>query len=180
MHENSDDELDNAHLMRMAGRFSRRVRGWASANGVPVIDCGSEERKHKIAEEHLKKNPDVRGVFLVLVPWPPDPASACGAPFISEAAEVGHADGMSVLGTMYLFGRGVQADGVKAEAWLKRAARSGQVDAQSILGIMYATRQGVARNIPEAKEWLMKAAKAGDKHAIDMLRRIGGRSRLST
>ena len=31
--------LDNAHLMRMAGRFSRRVRGWAAANGVPVIDC---------------------------------------------------------------------------------------------------------------------------------------------
>lgn len=50
---------------------------------------------------HFKKNPDVRGVFLVLVPWPPDPASACGAPFISKAAEVGHADGMSVLGTMY-------------------------------------------------------------------------------
>lgn len=101
-------------------------------------------------------------------------------PFISEAAEAGHTDGMSVLGTMYLFGRGVQEDGVKAEAWLKRAARSGQVDAQSILGIMYATGQGVARNIPEAKEWLMRAAKAGDQHAIDMLRRIGGGSRLST
>jgi hypothetical protein len=67
LHGGSDDELDNAHLMRMAGRFSRRVRGWARANGVPVIDCGSEERKHRIAEEHMKKNPDVRGVFLVLV-----------------------------------------------------------------------------------------------------------------
>jgi len=49
LHESSDDELDNAHLMRMAGRFSRRVRGWASANGVPVIDCDREERKHEIA-----------------------------------------------------------------------------------------------------------------------------------
>ena len=101
-------------------------------------------------------------------------------PFISEAAEAGHADGMSVLGAMYLFGRGVQEDGVKAEYWLKRAARSGQVDAQSILGIMYATGQGVARNIPEAKEWLTRAAKAGDQHAIDMLRRIRGGPRLST
>lgn len=24
-----DDELDNVHLMRLAGRFSRRLRGWA-------------------------------------------------------------------------------------------------------------------------------------------------------
>ena len=32
----SDETLDNTHLMRMAGRFSRRVRGWAdSAKRVP-------------------------------------------------------------------------------------------------------------------------------------------------
>ena len=35
----SDAELDDAHLMRLAGRFARRVRAWAAANGVPVIDC---------------------------------------------------------------------------------------------------------------------------------------------
>jgi hypothetical protein len=57
LHNGSDAELDNAHLMRMAGRFSRRVRGWAQAHDVPVIDCGREERKHLMAEEHLKKNP---------------------------------------------------------------------------------------------------------------------------
>ena len=28
----SDDTLDNAHLMRLAGRFSRRVRGYAKAH----------------------------------------------------------------------------------------------------------------------------------------------------
>ena len=67
LHHGSDAELDNAHLMRMAGRFSRRVRGWAQAHDVPVIDCGREERKHLIAEEHLKKNPCIRGLFLILV-----------------------------------------------------------------------------------------------------------------
>ena len=67
LHGGSDDQLDNAHLIRMAGRFSRRVRGWSRASGVPVIDCDREERKHEIAAVHLKKNPDVRGVFLVLV-----------------------------------------------------------------------------------------------------------------
>jgi hypothetical protein len=43
------------------------VRGWARASGVPVIDCEREERKHEIAAAHLKKNPNVHGVFLVLV-----------------------------------------------------------------------------------------------------------------
>lgn len=67
-HDDRDDDLDNAHLMRMAGRFSRRVRGWAAANGVEVIDCKSGERKHLIAEEYLDAHPGAGpGVFLVLV-----------------------------------------------------------------------------------------------------------------
>ncbi len=63
----SDDTLDDAHLMRMAGRFARRVRGWARANGVPVIDCLAGERKHQIAEEHLSDHGPRPGVFLILV-----------------------------------------------------------------------------------------------------------------
>jgi len=68
LHGDSDEDLDNAHLMRMAGRFSRRVRGWAKAHGVPVVDCKSGERKHLIAEEYLASRRTVpAGVFLVLV-----------------------------------------------------------------------------------------------------------------
>src|SRR5450755_3654506 len=48
----SDDNLDNTHLMRLAGRFSRRLRGWAKSNAVPVIDCPAGERKHEIAEDY--------------------------------------------------------------------------------------------------------------------------------
>src|SRR3954453_19991207 len=48
-----DEELDDTHLMRMAGRFARRVRAFAKAQGIPVVDCKSGERKHRIAEEHL-------------------------------------------------------------------------------------------------------------------------------
>jgi hypothetical protein len=29
-HQDSDEELDNAHLIRLAGRFARRVRAWAA------------------------------------------------------------------------------------------------------------------------------------------------------
>ena len=46
----SDDQLDDTYLMRMAGRFARRVKAWAAANGVPVIFCTAGERKHLIAE----------------------------------------------------------------------------------------------------------------------------------
>lgn len=63
----SDETLDNNHLMRMAGRFSRRVRGYAKAHQIPVIDCRVGERKHDIAEEHLKTTTVTQGVFLILV-----------------------------------------------------------------------------------------------------------------
>lgn len=62
-----DDTLDNAHLIRMAGRFSRCVRGWAKKENIPVIDCAAGERKHNLAEEHLPTDPKRTGIFLVLV-----------------------------------------------------------------------------------------------------------------
>src|SRR5215213_15887 len=62
-----DGQLDNAHLMRMAGRFARRVRASAGAHGIPVIDCKRGERKHQIAEEYLAEHTVDRGVFLILV-----------------------------------------------------------------------------------------------------------------
>lgn len=63
----SDDTLDNAHLMRLAGRFSRRLRAWAKQRGVPVIDVRQGERKHEIAEELIAKDPHFTGVFWVIV-----------------------------------------------------------------------------------------------------------------
>jgi len=66
LHGGSDDQLDDAHLMRMAGRFARRVKAWAAANGVPVIFCTAGERKHLIAEQYLEENSVSPGVFLVL------------------------------------------------------------------------------------------------------------------
>jgi hypothetical protein len=63
----ADAVLDNAHLMRLAGRFARRVRAWAAANAVPVIDCTAGERKHLIAEEYLRTHSVGPGVFMILV-----------------------------------------------------------------------------------------------------------------
>lgn len=69
----SDDDLDNAHLMRMAGRFSRRLRAHAKAHQIPVIDCKRGERKDEIAKQHLPEDPDFVGVFLILVGRAPAP-----------------------------------------------------------------------------------------------------------
>ena len=63
----SDETLENAYLMRMAGRFSRRVRGYAKAHRIPVIDCPVGQRKHELAEEYLAKTTVTQGLFLVLV-----------------------------------------------------------------------------------------------------------------
>jgi hypothetical protein len=67
LHGGSDAALDNAHLMRTAGRFSRRVRAWAKANDVPVVDCKAGEHKHLIAEEYLADHAVGPGIFMVLV-----------------------------------------------------------------------------------------------------------------
>lgn len=63
----NDDDLDNAHLMRLAGRFGRRLRAYAKKEGIPVIDCKSGERKHEIAKQYLPQEPDFVGLFAVLV-----------------------------------------------------------------------------------------------------------------
>jgi hypothetical protein len=66
LHGGSDDQLDDTHLMRMAGRFARRVKAWAAANGVPLIFCTAGQRKHLIAEQYLEENSVTPGVFLIL------------------------------------------------------------------------------------------------------------------
>jgi len=66
LHDDCDEQLDNTHLMRFAGRFARRLKAWGNANGVPVIYCKAGERKHLIAEEYLATHEVGTGVFLVL------------------------------------------------------------------------------------------------------------------
>jgi hypothetical protein len=53
--------------MRLAGRFSRRIRGYAKAQNIPVIDCPAGQHKHDLAEEYLARTKVAQGLFLVLV-----------------------------------------------------------------------------------------------------------------
>lgn len=68
-----DAELDDTHLMRMAGRFSRRLRGWAEKNHIPVIDKASGERNSDITPELMPADPNFTGIFTVIVGRAPAP-----------------------------------------------------------------------------------------------------------
>lgn len=62
-----DENLDKTHLMRFAGRFSRRVRAWARKKGIPVVDCRRGERKHDLAQAYLPSDPEAVGFFVIFV-----------------------------------------------------------------------------------------------------------------
>ena len=62
----SDDQLDKTHLMRIAGRFGRRLRAYAKKEGIPIIDVPSGQRKHEVAAQYLPQDPDFVGVFVIL------------------------------------------------------------------------------------------------------------------
>lgn len=69
----SDNNLDNTHLMRFAGRFSRRVHAFAEKKGIPLIYCQRGERKHEIAEQYIPDNTKYCGIFCILVSRAPAP-----------------------------------------------------------------------------------------------------------
>jgi len=63
----SDEELEDARLMRVAGRFARRVKRWSDQEGIPLIYARAGQRKDEIAEEHRPRDPHASGVFLIVV-----------------------------------------------------------------------------------------------------------------
>jgi hypothetical protein len=63
----SDDTLDKNHLMRMAGRFGRRVRAFCASKDIPLIYSKSGDRKHEHAERHIPKSAEFNGIFYVFV-----------------------------------------------------------------------------------------------------------------
>ena len=63
----SDETLNDTHLMRLAGRFSRRLRAWARKNDVPVIYTATGERMHPIVESKQPDDPGFTGIFCITV-----------------------------------------------------------------------------------------------------------------
>jgi hypothetical protein len=68
-----DSHLDDKHLREMAGTFSRRLHAFCAKQGIAIIEAGSGERKHELAEPHVPKDPAFRGLFLVIAGNAPPP-----------------------------------------------------------------------------------------------------------
>ena len=91
-------------------------------------------------------------------------------PLMKEAAGLGNLPAMSILGSMYLLGKGVPENGVEAERWLKQAVDGGFEGAISVLGMAYATGSaGIRINIPLARQLLTQAAEKGEQQSARML-----------
>jgi len=69
----SDADLDDHHLRELAGTFSRRVTAYCAKHQIPLIEAQAGDRKHQLAEPHLPKDPNFRGLFLVLTGNAPAP-----------------------------------------------------------------------------------------------------------
>jgi hypothetical protein len=63
----SEETLDDNHLMRLAGRFYRRLAAYCKSNKIPIARCEPGDRKHDIAEGLLESNPDTNGLFMVMI-----------------------------------------------------------------------------------------------------------------
>jgi len=83
------------------------------------------------------------------------------ASLLYKAAEQGHMNAQSLLGSMYLIGKGIPKDARLAIYWLKTAATQGQAEAQSLLGAIYLVGQDAPQDFVQAKQWLQKAVEQG-------------------
>lgn len=62
-----DRTLDNNHLMRIAGRFSRRVKAWCQAGDIPLIYFKTGQRKDETAKALIPDDPKFTGIFAIFV-----------------------------------------------------------------------------------------------------------------
>jgi hypothetical protein len=93
----------------MAGTFSRHLHAFCTKQGIPIIEAGSGQRKHELAEPHVPKDPTLTGLFLVITSGDcanlardgsTRPASALCSPMRNRSASDGGADSHVNLGDM--------------------------------------------------------------------------------
>lgn len=67
------DNLNDTVLMRLAGRYGRRVHGWAKKKGIPVVDCHKGVRKDRLIKDFIPADPNFTGVFAIFTTRRPSP-----------------------------------------------------------------------------------------------------------
>ncbi|MCK4847188.1 MAG: sel1 repeat family protein, partial [Deltaproteobacteria bacterium] len=87
----------------------------------------------------------------------------------SAAAEEGDAVAQGLLGAMYLTGKRIPEDLVKAEKWLRKSAMQDDAFAQFNLGMMYYKGRGLPQSYSRAYIWLDSAVEGGEESAAIFL-----------
>ena len=82
-------------------------------------------------------------------------------PFLSDAADKGHAGAQFLVGKMYHSGYYVKKDLSKAIIWYQRSADQGYEFAQNNLGRIYMKGEGTEKDLDKAFDYINKAAEAG-------------------
>ena len=79
-----------------------------------------------------------------------------------QKADQGDATAQTLLGAMYVGGKGVPKDYAQAVTWFRKAAEQGLAGAQVMLGMAYELGLGVPQDYVQAVAWYRKAAEQGD------------------
>lgn len=123
---------------------------------------------HRLAEsDHTKSQLMLSKLYLSGRAPELEPSQAKAIFWIQKAAGAGSVSAQLKLGSIYLKGGLLPANGQLAVYWLKKAALQGETKAQ--LGLVSAFLKGevIPRDLPKAYMWLNVASELGDAKAVE-------------
>ena len=68
-----DETLDNTHLMRFSGHFSRRIHAFARKKAIPIVAFETKQRKDQSYEKYIPVDKNFCGLFCIFVNRAPAP-----------------------------------------------------------------------------------------------------------
>jgi TPR repeat protein len=95
------------------------------------------------------------------------------------AAELGYAHAQFEFGACWYHGKGVAVDRAEAVKWFRLAAHKGHTQAQFELGTCYLYGKGVGKDRALAIQYFERAAHHGDEAAVEKLKRLQGKTKVS-
>ncbi|HUA61404.1 MAG TPA: protein kinase [Verrucomicrobiae bacterium] len=91
---------------------------------------------------------------------------AAALPHLQDAARRGNLEAAAYLSTMFVSGRAVSPDFIKAREWALKASAANEPKALNVLGVLYMNGMGVAPDYSLAHTYLRRAADLGDCKAL--------------
>lgn len=91
-----------------------------------------------------------------------------------KAARQGDAESQFNLGYMYLYGKGVAPDYIKAKYWFERSSNQSDPVAKYFLGLIYYEGKGINKNRTKAKTLFQQSCSEGLSSACCYLNNITG------